>query len=256
MTVRFHVFLSIVIILTAMHVMPVCAEEAARAQEGAGRQMVQVSINATVLIDDFSETTRKLNDICAQFKGKVQSLNFDSNNTSGSVQILVPPAKAPLFMAEIQCLGEVQNQSLSTSDYGRSYRDAKQKLRCYEHLSQIPPERLGSAVGLAGEDKAAFLEEFYSSVRNQITNARSNMENYEKNGENATAVIYLKKRSNQNANTTTVQVAEIPRDSGGKSPEGSRSDFMLMLPVYLLILLILIMIYRLHRLIRKTPIGS
>ncbi len=251
-------FLVVTVSLLAAMQLPVNAQEKPSTGNSMKQRLVQVSISATVLTENLTETTRKINDITTQFKGTVQSLNFDSNNTSGNAQILIPPEKASFFMTEIQCLGEVQNQQLSTSDYGRSYNETKKKLKCYLRLSQISPEKLGTAIGLEGEEKATFLEEFNTMVRNQISSMRSSLESYEKNGEFATVSIYIRKKgnSNQNANTTAIELAEIRKDISEKNPRDSRWDLLSLLPVYLLILLSLFLIYRLYRQIKKTPHGS
>ncbi|MHC9541098.1 MAG: DUF4349 domain-containing protein [Vulcanimicrobiota bacterium] len=256
----FLICLSLALMVSTLSEMmlPVLAQERSLPDSSVRKRMVQVSISATVLSENLTETTRKINDISAQFKGTVQSLNFDSNNSSGNAQILIPPDKASFFMAEIQCLGEVQNQQLSTNDYSRSYIETMKKLKCYERISQIPTEKLGGAIGLTGEEKATFLEEFSNLVRNQISSMKSSLDSYEKNGEYAAVSIYIRKKgsANQNANTAAVEIAEIHRDISDKSPRDSRCDFMLLLPIYLLILLILILVYRLHKQIKKTPLGS
>lgn len=252
--------LSLLVMVSALSVvtLSVSAEESSTAGSSKGKRMVQVSISATVLTENLTETTRKINDISAQFKGTVQSLNFDSNNSSGNAQILIPPEKASFFMAEIQCLGEVQNQQLSTSDYSRSYVETMKKLKCYERISQIPAEKMGIAIGLSGDEKAAFLEEFNNLVRNQISSLKSSLDSYQKNGEYATVSIHIRKKGseNRNADTNAVELAEIHRNSSDKSLGDRHCDFLLLLPIYLLILLILILIYRLHRQTGKPPAGS
>lgn len=150
----------------------------ALAKPDGPQEVRQTNFNATLVVKDASELSGRLNGLMQRHHGTVQSFNSDASNTSASASLQVPPSELNAVLEELPKLGRIENQSMSSSDYTQSYRDAANRLRVYEALSAVPMDRIVADADLSPQDKAMARAEMQQMVRERVQSYQSSMQSY------------------------------------------------------------------------------
>jgi hypothetical protein len=225
---------------------------AERDSVGKGQRILQTYVNATIISNDLRKVSSKLNDIVRQYNGTITNMSFSKNEDSGSATIQIPTEKAASLMSEINQLGVVESQSLSTSDYTQSYDETYRKLKTYEALANVNVDKLFAGMNIPREDMAAFKSEFESMITNQMKSYRSSMESYLNYGKYAQVSINFRRAEGSNQQPISTQcVQEISQKSSGGDSNAS-----IVIPLYAAVLLNFFLLYLLYRQIKKSPMGS
>jgi hypothetical protein len=215
------------------------------------RRIFQTNINATIITQDFNKSAKKLGDLVKQYNGILMNYSSDSNNTSANATIQIPPDKAASFISELGLLGEIQSQNMSTSDYTNSYREYARKIKLYEHLSQVPFDRIFPSSELTRDEKAAMQAEFANMIRSQLESFRNSLASYENYGKYAQCSVYFRRNESQSSHVVRATPMAVV-DEGEKK---QKSDLPMVL-LYLALVLNFLLIYFLYKKINKTPLGS
>jgi hypothetical protein len=217
------------------------------------RRILQVNINATIITQDFNKSAKKLSDLVKQYNGTLMNYSSDSNNTSANATIQIPPDKATSFMSELGLLGDIQSQNMSTSDYSTSYKEYARKIKLYEHLSQVPFDRIFPTAELTKDERAAMQAEFANMLRSQLESYRNSLTSYEQYGKYTQCSVYFRKPESkmQASGSFTVTPVAVANE-GEKKP---KSELPMTL-ISLALILNFLLIYFLYRKINKTPLGS
>jgi len=229
------------------------AAKAAEGQEKKTKRVVQTYVNATIITSDMKQSVRKLQEVVRQYNGMIQNMSSDSNTTTGSATIQVPPDRAASFLAELSALGEVQNQSMSTSDYTNSCEEYTRKLKVYQMLSRVPPEKLFASISIPENEKALIQNEFQAMIRSQIESCRSSLQSYERYGDFAQVSLSFRRgdqvqqvRRGQPVPAMTVQVEE--KKSGNENA--------LITLIFIAVAVNFIFLVAMYRKIQRSPLGS
>jgi hypothetical protein len=250
--IRFLALLSLLCIFTIMPVYPSPREGSG--QEGRPKRVLQTYLNATLVVTDMRKSAAKLQEIVRQYNGTIQNMSADSNNMSGSATVQIPPDKATAFMGELSALGEIQNQSLSTSDYTNQCEDYARKLKVYKALAQIPPEKIFATINLPESDKTMIHTEFQTMVRSQIESCRSSLTSYERYGDFAQVSLSFRKQDRSQPCLSTgvpthAMTVQVEEKKGGN--EGALITLIsIAVAVNFIFLLVL------YRKIMRSPLGS
>lgn len=203
----------------------------ALAKPDVPREVRQTNFNATLVVSDASELSGRLNGLMQRHRGTVQSFNSDASNTSASASLQVPPAELDEVLAELPKLGRIENQSLSSSDYTQSYRDAANRLRVYEALANVPIERIVAGSGLSPQDQSLARAELQQMIRERASSYQSSMQSYL--DYNNRAQISLQFRFADPGATPAVEPTPGPVSAPPPPPAGPVNQGTL-LPLYLL----------------------
>lgn len=198
------------------------------------REVRQSNFSATLAVTDSQELAGRLSGLVQRHHGTIQSFNLDANNTNASASLQCPPQELDGLMADLVKLGKVENQSMSSSDYTQSYRDAAKRARIYEALSTVPLDRTLQSSSLSAEDQALAQAELQQMVRERIQSYQSSMQSYL--DYNQRAQISLQFRLvGPDASRPTPNPEATPSDSPAPAQQPSTPfNQGVLLPLYLL----------------------
>jgi hypothetical protein len=224
--------------------------------EGQGKKpmrVFQTHVNATIITSDMKGTVQKLQGIVRQYNGMIQHLSSDSNNTTGSATIQIPPDKAASFLTELSAMGEVQNQSMSTSDYTNSCEEYTRKLKAYQVLAQVPTEKVFASIAIPENEKALVQNEFQAMIRSQIESCRSSLQSYERYGDFAQVSLSFRRadRNQQGQHGQPVPSMTLQVEEKKSGNEGA-----LIALLCIAVSINFIFLLAVYRKIQKSPIGS
>ena len=247
---RYFLFVSLFLSLCVMSPSGVFAR-----QDGAGKEKkyLQTYVNASIIVSDFKKLSGKLNDITKQYSGSITNFSISKNEDTGSATLQIPAEKATSLMGELNQLGAIENQNLSTSDYTQSYKETCRRLKFYQAFSDLDLNRLFSGMNVSREEIQAFKSEFESMISGQVRSCESSLQSYENYGKYTQVSLNFRKGESQgNQGAFRIQtVQEVPVE---KSNNEACSPVILLL--YVAVFFNFFFLYFIYRQLKRTPLGS
>lgn len=151
----------------------------ALAKPDGPREVRQTSFNATLVVSNAEELSGRVSGLMERHHGTVQSFSVDSSSTSANANLQCPPSELNAIMQELPKLGKIENQSMSSSDYTSSYRDAANRVRIYEALSTVSLDRTLASANLTPAEQAMARTELQQLIRERIQSYQSSMTSYQ-----------------------------------------------------------------------------
>lgn len=230
---------------TASKVLLVMLLAALPAAAEAPPQLVQTRVNASILAPSFDATAASLNGLITQHNGRVSNLSLDSNSSTGSAYLKLPPARLDSFLKELPKLGTVESQNLSTSDNTRGYFDTEARLKAFEQLARVDVKSLLASADMSPEERLAVRAEFDNYVRSQIQSCRSSLQTYQ-DYQNWVEVSLSFRKPQQAESQGQPHQHETSPEQPLPAPAGTSQGSQLM-PVYALVLFNLLGLWAVHR---------
>jgi hypothetical protein len=160
--------------------LPVLAKSPAR--------YVQTHVNLTLSCQDLAGAMQNLQGLAGQLGGVVTNSNLQLEGGSANANLRLPPEQVAAFLAQVKSFGDVQNESVSTSDNTRSYEEAATNLAIAERMAAA---EWAPKTPVSPSDRLVFEAEFKNYLKDRINNHRSNMASYEENRRYAEVSINL-----------------------------------------------------------------
>lgn len=191
-------------------------------------RLVQSHYNAQVQVQNFSDLSRKVDELSRECQAQITSFNCDANNCNGNLNARVPDDKLTRFTEGLRKLGVVRSENRSMSDNTSSYLDAQRNLQMAEKTLSAQWTVTGS--NLTATEKGLVDAEFRAYLRDRINSYRSTMNSYEQNQGFAEVSVSLsgavppeQQRSARPSRGTqvleTTQIEEIAPASPAISPQ-------------------------------------
>ena len=136
----------------------------------------QTRVSVTISVPSFAHAANDLREVSDSFDAKLENLNMDSASGSGSANFKVPAAQVSEVMAGLEKVGQIQNQSQSTSDYTSSVLQYERKAKAFRALAEV--DARGLFAKLPAEQRAEVVTEFQNFVNNGLQSNESSAVSY------------------------------------------------------------------------------
>lgn len=156
---------------------------------GADERIVQTRVNVTIGVPNFSLAGNELREVSESFDSRLENLNMDSASGSGSATLKVSPSQVSKVMESLEKLGQIQNQSQSTSDYTSSVEQYDRKAKAFRALAQLDTASLFAK--LPADQRAEVITEFQSFVNNSLQSNQSSAISYRDMGKTVEISVSL-----------------------------------------------------------------
>jgi hypothetical protein len=149
----------------------------------------QTRVSVTIGVPNFSHAANDLRQVSESFDARLENLNMDSANGTGSASFKVPVAQLPKVMEALEKMGQIQNQNQSTSDYTSSVEQYERKTKAFRALSELDTRQLFAK--LAPQQRAEVTTEFQSFVNNGLQSNENSAASYRDMGKNVEISVSL-----------------------------------------------------------------
>lgn len=142
----------------------------------ADESITQTRVSVTVGVPNFGHAANDLREVSESFDARLENLNMDSASGTGSATFKVKPGQVAQVMSSLEKVGQLQNQSQSSSDYTASVAQYERKIKAFRAMAQIDAASLFSK--LPAEQRAEVITEFQSFVNNSLQSNESSATSY------------------------------------------------------------------------------
>ena len=145
-------------------------------QASADELITQTRVSVTVGVPNFGHAANALREVSESFDSHLENLNLDSGSGTGNATLKVRPNQVGQLMSSLEKVGQLQNQSQSTSDYTSSVAQYERKIKTFRALAQVDAVSLFSK--LPADQRSEVITEFQSFVNNSLQSNESSATSY------------------------------------------------------------------------------